>query len=390
MQEAVKGNVNDPRSVRNRVRGNMSSQFVRGQAEQYRRLNSWGSKQGGLRGRAKRWTGGRLASGSAIFGDAMAREAALIEQGKARINQIKDNGDDTIINARASYQDANGNRWTLDGKPVTDADYRVARRLYPRLGEMQAVAEYRLGKVNTAEEQLDFANRFGMMAQQEGLTESEATGALIGIGFGKQAERGEMKYGRFTHSKEDGQFHFQPVGGATSFEPNEAGGEARATGFIKEAYSKRGSFEAGRQLGSYYNSMADIKQRDAKFLEDMHPREASGQLSATEQARVNDARNRLRMTLEYEKAVSYPTLRGGGEGQEGFTPEQIAAMQQRGGGSEAVLSGASAETAAAFKRLQGIRNAEVERLDSEIQTRSGTHMAQQMDQRPENPDARYR
>lgn len=327
--EAIKGNVNDPNSLRNRVKGNVGADFARGRAQQYRTLKNWGAERSG-----RRRLGGRLASLSTVVGDPLAREAALNEESKKRIFQIKDNGDDSIINARASFVDEHGVRRTLDGKTVNDADYRAAKRIYPRLSDIQAVADYRSTKPLTTQEAFNFANNYARMAQQEGMSLDEANGAFTALGFARQVERGEWKHGSISQGG-DGQFHFQPVGDSASFE---GGSSSRSSGFVKEAYSKRGSFEAGKAFSSFYQSTADIKQRDVGFLEDIKQRRASGgAISTQELAEETAARDRLRMTLENEKAWEYSGVAVNEEG------ERV----QKGG-----LSGASAETQAAFERLK--------------------------------------
>lgn len=386
LQEGIKGNANNPNSLRNRVRGNVGADLARGRAQQYRSLKNWGSE-----GSLRRRIGGRLASGQTILGDPLQREAQLNEEARQRIFGIKDFGDDSIINARASFIDpTDGKRKTLDGKLVNEADYRAARRLHPRLSEVQAVSDYRSTKINTTEEAIEFARNFGLMAQQEGLSADEATGVFTGLAFARQNERGEFKYGKFTQDA-NGQFRFQAAGGSDSYTSSDGNVEnSRAAGFVREQYAKRGSFEGARMLSSYFQSMGDIKKHHIDQLEHFDGLEQGGQqLTQDQLAAQAHSRGQLKQILEIQKAFDY-------SGQVP-DPENPGQMLTRGG-----LSGASAETQAAFDKMKDLdkgigaapgpnaqhpQRAVVEQLNSEIE-RGQTYERENSPQHG-NADTRY-
>lgn len=333
-QEAVKGSQNDPNSLRNRVKRNFRSEVGRAQAQRYREFKNMGKE-----GTVRRAIGGRLATASTIFGDPLTREAGLIDEAKRRVQNVKDNGDDSILNAAASFIDpTDGKRKTLDGKVVNDADYRAARKFYPNLADVQAVAEYRAGKVLTTEDAHQFTRNYGHMAQQMGLSAEEASGAFTGLSFAKQNERGEWKHGKYVQSS-DGSFEFQAVGDTSSFD---GGSKSRAASFVKEQYAKRGTYEGAKMFSSYFQSMGDIKKHHIDKLEGFEAQRRGGAtLSATEAANEQHSKEQLKQILEIQDQFSR-----GGRMQDPATGQMI----------DSGLAGASAETQAAFAKMVALDN----------------------------------
>lgn len=296
MQENIKGNPNDPNSLRNRAKRNVSSSLVRQRAQNYRSLKG--------RGRVGR----RLASATTLLGDPLAAEAMANEESKKRIFGIKDNGDDAILNAAASFVDTRkylangaanemfGKRVTLDGNEVNEADYRSAKRLYPNMSDIQAVADYRSTKVNSTQEAEDFAERYGMMAQENGLSLEETKSAFTALSFARQNERGEWKHGKWI--QQNGAYKFVPVGGIdpTTGTRNLEG----ASKYVNEQYHKKGAFDASRAFSSQFQAMSEVKQ---VHLDEMdRVRALGGAATADDRKSANASREELRKILEIQDA----------------------------------------------------------------------------------------
>jgi hypothetical protein len=332
-QEAIKGNPNDQQSLRNRTKRNVGAGVTRVKAQSYRR---WSKS-----GRAPR-------VGGLLLGGAIEKEALLTQDSKQRINAIKDNGDDSIVNARASFVDTDGKRKTLDGKEVSEMDWRAAKRLYPTLGEMQAVSEYRASKITKPEQADQFMQNYGRMARQQGLTEEETNGAYTGFSFGRQNEFGHMKYGSYTTDQNTGDYVYHPVGDTKSFTPDATAYRAdpvaalkqtKASDFVEENYAKRDGYTAGKQMPEFHLAMADTK---AGYMRQLSGYTASG---GTRQMTTDEsfARDKLKQIVEMEQNFEY-----GGMVPDDNNPGQFI----RGGKGQ--LQGASAGTQAAFGKQKSL------------------------------------
>jgi hypothetical protein len=323
-QEAIKGNPNDQQSLRNRTKRNVGAGINRGKAQAYR---SWKGT-----GRAPRL-------GQYVFGGAIEQEALKTQEAKKRIADIKDNGDDSILNARASYIDpVDGKRKTLDDKPVEEMDRKAAKRLHPTLGEMQAISEYRAGKITSTEQGERFMRNFALMAQQEGLSAQEAKGMMTGFSFGKQDEFGHLKHGSI-ETASDGSFAYSPVGSASSFQ-SKGGSPSAAAGFVDEQYYKRDAYSAGRQTAGFHHAMADVKQGYLDQLQPYIDRGGTGPMNDQEQ----EAYGKLKQIVETQDNFEY-----GGMMQD---PDNPGGPPIRSGKGQ--LSNASAATQAAFGKLKAM------------------------------------
>lgn len=346
--EAIKGNQNDPTSLRNRTRQKMGGQITRGRAQTFRTLD----KKNILPG-----------ANAFIFGSALEKEALLNQQTHQRVFTVKDFGDDSVINARASFIDTRrtisdgngtmianpnfGKRTTLDGKSVSDAQWKAANMQYPTLGDLQAVADYRSTKVLTTEEAQRFSQYFGMMAQQQGLSANEATGIYTGLSFARQNERGEFKYGAYTQN-DDGSFTFSAVGDQGSYAGDVVDGKAvsadksRSANFVKEQYTKRGAWEGSKMFASYFQSMGDIKKTHLDKLSEFDALEQAGTpLSADQQALKQHSRDQLKQILEIEDSF----------GKTQPYRDESGEVRIMGG-----LQGASAATVSAFEKMRMVGN----------------------------------
>jgi hypothetical protein len=376
--EAIKGSAQNPNSLRNRVKGNAGAAINRGRAQGYREVTSAANAMGGRRGRLT------ARANALLLGGAIEKESQLNAQSKQRTGMIKDNGDDSIINARTSFVDpADGKRKTLDGKTVSESDWFAAKRLHPTMGDLQAAADYRSTKVLTSEEADQFHQNFGLMAQQQGLSPEETTGLYTGLSFARQNERGEFKYGRYVQDPTTGAYTFQAVGDQGSYEgdvdPTTGSvvekDKSRSGNFVKEQYTKRGSWDASKMFGSYFQSMGDIKQTHLDKLNDFDAITNSGGTLTKDQLDLQEhSKDQLKQIMEIED-----TFAAGGQYRDPTTGQVV----------ESGLSGASAATRAAFVKMRSIGvppgtppgtrktgNAHLDQLRDEIdngQTYEATH-----------------
>lgn len=346
--EAVKGNANLPNSLRNRTKGNVTGAFTRAGAQQFRDLNKYSKNT--EKGRFRRGAATRAAQ---FFAGSIEKEALANAASKQRIFNVKDNGDDSIVNARASFVDTDGKRKTLDGKPVSETEWLAAQKQYPTLSDAQAVADYRSTKILTTEEADQFTRNFGMMAQQHGLSEEETTGMFTGLAFARQNERGEYKHGRYIKG-EDGQFRFQAAGDPRSLE------DGRSGTFLKEQYHKRGSYDGARMFSSYFQSMGDIKAGHLNRLEELNTiRAGGGPLSAAQEQQRQNSLDELKQIKEMENSFEYKGM---------IRDPETGEMKESGG-----LTGASAATIAAFEKMKALDNtagpgakASLDQINSEL------------------------
>lgn len=358
-QEAVKGNSANPNSLRNRVRGKVGGDLTRSRAANFR---DWNAQNADGSGKGFKGKIGKRAPrlGAFISGGALTGESLLTQKAKAEINAIKDNGDDSVVNARASWVDDQGKRWTLDNKPVTEMEYRAAMQQHPTLGHMQAVAEYRAGKVTSTEQGEEFIRNYATMAQQQGLDINETNGAFIGFSFGKQNEFGHLKYGAFSQSATDGGYVYHPVGDAKSFEA-EVGGVKTTTGrdgskaaaYVQENYSNRGGYPAGMQHAEFHNAMSDTKAGYLKVLEGFEARGGTGPMTQDEKY----AYDKVKQIREMERTWEF-----GGQVQDPNNPGQTIPT------GKGQLSGASPATDAAFQRLKSVgeNTTVLDRIDDDL------------------------
>gem|GEM_PF-1809921 len=308
--QGMLGNPNDPNSWRNRTRGKMRGSVTRANAEVFRRVNR----------------SGRIPRTNAIlFGGAIEKEAMENQESKKRIFAIKDNGDDRIVNARASFVDpVDKRRKTLDGKPVSEAEWKAAKRLYPNLSDVQTVADYRSTKVNSSEEAVQFARNFGLMAKQRGLSLDETKGAFTALAFARQNERGEWKHGSWSEDA-NGDYVFSPVGAS-----NMGGAE----GYVHEQYYKKGSFDASRAFSSQFQSMGEVKREHLNRI----ARGMAAGATPEQQQEARESREQLKKILE---------IQGAWEHNAGMRDPETGEVIQG-------LSGASAGTKAAFDKMKAV------------------------------------
>lgn len=342
-QEAIKGNANLPNSLRNRVKGNLAGASSAAGAQSWRKLDSYYDKSFTGTGRDRRPSmkgraAGRLAG---VFAGSVEKEALQNQKSAQRFDAVTGNGDDTLINARTSWQDDDGNRWTLDGKSVTDPEYRAAKKQYPSLSEAQASAAYRSKKINTTEDAEMFTSNFAKYAEQEKLTAEQATGQYTGLAFARQNERGEFKFGKFS-KQDDGSFQFKPVGGDASFE------DGRAQAFVKKEYSGRGSYAGSQLLSSHFQALGDVKQGHVSRIEaidqEVDSMNRTGVLTQDQQSRKGSLLQKRQSHRDELKQIY--------EIQDAFTTgQQIRDPENPGGVIMSGMSGANAETKAAFDKL---------------------------------------
>lgn len=293
-QEGIKGNAANQASLRNRLKGKVGADFNRSRAQSFRDLNSGN----GMRGRFGR----RMPRTAAFFtGGAIEAEAGLIAAGKQRVNATKDNGDDSIVNARSSYVRPDDTRWTLDdAKQVTPLEYAASMQQLPMIGEMQASAEYRLGKVTSSEQGRKFMENYVAMAQQNGLSLDEANGNLKGLTFGKQNEQGHLKY-----SFIDDSWGLHEVGSDKSMERKDDKPSV-TDGFTNETYTRKSAYAAASMLPEYHHAQARAKSGYAQRLEKLAARGFSGPMTADEQKDYDKLKQNIEAQMNWEAGGVYP------------------------------------------------------------------------------------
>jgi hypothetical protein len=314
--EGIKGNPNDSSSFRNRAKDRAGGSVNRVRAQAYRSMKN--------SGRAPR-------SAALLFGSALETEANRNAKSKQRIFNIKDNGDDAVVNAAASFIDPEDNvRKTLDGKKVNEADYRAAKMLYPTLNDKQTVADYRSTKLLSQQDSDNFARNFGLMSQENGLSLEETKSAFMATSFARQNERGEYKHGKFTMD-DKGKYQFQKVGteGASNDD------------FVQEQYYKRGSYEGSKMFSSFHNATTAVKQGHIDNLQSLGSKQSR---TEDEEASYTNSRLRLKQILETENAFDI--------GSDSIPGEDKERTQSSGQFAREGLQGASAASQAAFLRLK--------------------------------------
>ena len=127
VQEAIKGNPNDQTSMRNRYRKNFGAALNKVQAQNYR---NYKEKHPHI--------------AKTLWATSLEKEALINQAAMQRMTAIKDNGDDSILNARSAYWNEEEQQYkTLDDQPVSKADKLAADHLYPDMGGLQFSANHR-------------------------------------------------------------------------------------------------------------------------------------------------------------------------------------------------------------------------------------------------------
>jgi len=216
-QEALKGNPNDPRSLRNRTRRNMRSAYNESRNLAYTGLSDR-SKAGtnGGRGIRRRIYGG-LARGI-NYGNLQAERAEMNEELSKMTQQQYSMGDDSNIRAYwaeqytgdgsdgsgrvngawySPYANADGTYKEWSSSDVAKAHSQVRRNP----STFQAFAQYEAGKVANTDQEHDFKRRFIESANSLGWTSGQANGVWSGIKFNHQGHRKEDKYRNITGGK---------------------------------------------------------------------------------------------------------------------------------------------------------------------------------------------
>jgi hypothetical protein len=189
--EAIKGNPNDPNSLRNRTRRNAGAGVTRARAQFVRSSGTYDANSS--HGRLRKRLGGIVG-----YGNIFDKEAALNKTAMERLDTVRNNGDDTFLNAISAVQSEDGRWYTIDGgAEVSGAAVKKALQLHPTMGDLQASIGYRLGKTNTAESAQAFKRNLGKLQKQRHLANSEVTGLATGVGFAHQNERLEFKHASY-------------------------------------------------------------------------------------------------------------------------------------------------------------------------------------------------
>ncbi len=307
--EAIKGNPNDPNSLRNKTKRNFGGAFTRGRADFVRR----NEKSASLTRR-------RLAK-TANFGDVMSKEAQINKEGIERGNQVKSNGDDTYGrastsiplyldrsgrrttkatdqagNAHARAADKNGNllRTSLAGAEYTDDQYKKGASLYKTNGEKQFWMDYEATKVNTGETSA-FKDNYLTWAQQEGFTGNETGGIYKGMAHSQQNAFKNLKYSGLDTNDPDGPRFRDVSEPEMNFNPS-TGNVGKNDELVNDMYHKQGAYATGQLAAEDMERIYDIKEHMASTVQSLVGTDTStmdaGQLSA-HQAELENAQTRL-------------------------------------------------------------------------------------------------
>jgi hypothetical protein len=195
--EAVKGNPNDPNSLRNFTRRNMRDAGVRMRGKGVSTLSDYnkGRTAMGKRG-VRSFAAGRL--GRALnYGDLELKESILNkEQGDQR--EIKTgHGPDSSVRALFTKRNSKG-QWEsiTNGEIFSDVQEAAARRLSgSSLSSIHSALDYEAGKPGNKAEYLAMREMLPeVMMGKLNLDEHQMNNTVKGVGFKAQTKRLDMKY----------------------------------------------------------------------------------------------------------------------------------------------------------------------------------------------------
>lgn len=377
--EAVKGNANDPNSLRNRVKRNAGANIIR------RRANFIRNNQRGAPGTSfgvNQWRKG--AARVVGMGDVMSREAAINAEGIKRMQQVKDTGDDTYgraatsiplyfdkvsklftteevdasgeRNARAIDKKGNLLRRSMGGKTYTDEEYKKGRELYRTNGELQAWGDYEATKVGVGDTEA-YKSNFLKWADQEGLSDSETQGLYIGIAFARQNERLNLKYSAIKRDDDTGKRVFADVNDPTMNFNAKTGELGKNDEMVNDIYYKKGPYVTGNLSEEDMNRVFDIEGHVAsnvRTLGSVDPASLPDDRAREQhRATLENARKRLEQIQSLKKTWKGTKVQPGGP-----TPVQQPGAQPTPGGTPDQLQGYSGLAGA----NQGVQDAFNRRL----------------------------
>lgn len=288
--EGIKGNANDPTSLRNRTKRRGGENMVK-RRDQFARSNmDSGSKfRRGI---------GKMSN----FGDVNGKAAAINEEAQKRMQQTSGFGDDTYTRARTSLplfvkrgedgkaagettersealQDANGNlqrvtnkngeamRTSMNGqKRYTDYQYNKSKNLYKSQGELQESVNYEAKKALTSgDSDTLYDKNMSKWIKQEGLSPQQSAGIYAGVTFTRQNERLERKHGTTKVNDKTGDVEIVKASQnkeATKF--NEQTGDLQQLGgreaLVEEILQVKGNWAVSQGRDSTVKDLATIKK----------------------------------------------------------------------------------------------------------------------------------
>jgi len=230
LTEAVKGNPNDQRSLRNRVKYRAGSAINQARADLYARARDNSktdakTKGGRPRSRARRAFSGFAAKSYNYFGDLEGRAAEDIAEQEKFIAAQYSTGPDNSIRAfwaqetvdpttgekkwLSPYKTYDATTGTYKQKEWAASDVAKARqraRQDPAI--IQAMGKYEFQKA-ADDGQIDaFKTRFADMANRLGWSDETAGGAWTGIVFSHQGSRKEQKFTSIKRNNDTGKLEF--------------------------------------------------------------------------------------------------------------------------------------------------------------------------------------
>lgn len=370
--EAIKGNPNNPNSLRNMTKRNAGAAITRTRANIVR--GNENSRSRYRRGIAR----------VAGLGDVMSSEAAVNAEGIKRGEQVKSTGDDRYGRAltsvplyldkddkrtteasdaqgnpyrRATDKDGNLLRESLAGKEVTEQQYRKAKTLYRTNGEKQYWMDYEAGKINSGDTERYKAN-YLKWANQEGFSDSEVQGVYTGVAFAKQNDFLNLKYTGL--QKVGGKWQFMDVAAPEmNFKP-ETEERGRNDNLVDDLFYKKGPYQTGLLSAEDMHRVYDIKDHYAKTIRGLRTKELNGTITKSETATLKNTREHLERINSLETTWS-------GEGRGGRAPQsrtpQTVDEQGVPIGAYSGLSSGNQGVQDEFKKLAYDESGQLKRID---------------------------
>jgi len=198
--EAIKGNVNDPNSLRNSTKRKAGASMVRGRSLGVAGLGSYSKNQTGD-SLAKRFTrrGAGFLGKQLNYGDLEAKRSALTKEAAERRELKTGYGPDDSVRAFFATKGTDGKwRSMTTGKEFSEVDVAAARRLYGgNESSIQSAIDYELGKAEPEQYEKMVADSAALLSAR-GFNDDEVGGIMKGVGYKNQGKYLDLKHSKFT------------------------------------------------------------------------------------------------------------------------------------------------------------------------------------------------
>lgn len=173
--EAIKGNINDPNSLRNKTKRNLGQQVTRGQN---RVIQAGRDMKAPALTRAR----GKIA-GLGVFGNVDQRMATYNKAAAQRREDLTSFGDDTLVYAGAGYME-DGKYFDAKGRQISRQTYKRGKSLYG--GSQHDISQaltHQLGKALTQDDVAQYRKAFRKNAINEGWSDKEVAGVHAAVTY---------------------------------------------------------------------------------------------------------------------------------------------------------------------------------------------------------------